>query len=306
MAVRIGFIGFGEVASIFSAAMRSHGAEVAAYDVLLDQKKGKETLQKRCRAEGIKFLPLPDVVGNAEYVLSAVTTREAKKVAENCVPHLRHGQVYVDLNSTCPSVKVELGEVVRPSGADFVEGAVLGAVGAAGAATHVLTGGARGREAAEALTALGLHASFYSEEIGKASMFKMLRSIFSKGMEALILELLIAGKRAGIEKELWKDVSEFMSRNPFERVASNWTRSHAVACERRYDEMVQVRETMREIGLDPLLTMATEAFFDRSRALGLGKVFQEKPESMEAVVEFIEHRLRGSQPGRPPEAEARP
>jgi 3-hydroxyisobutyrate dehydrogenase-like beta-hydroxyacid dehydrogenase len=212
---------------------------------------------------------------------------------------LRKGQVYVDLNSTSPSVKVNLDEVIRKTGAHFVEGAILGAVGATGTATHVLTGGAKGQEIAETLTALGLNVSFYSKEIGKASMFKMLRSIFSKGMEALILELLIAGRRAGIEKDLWKDVSDFMSRTPFDRVASNWTRSHAVAFERRYHEMVQVRETMREIGLDPILTMATEAFFDRSRALGLDQAFPEKPEAAEAVVEYIERRLRGSQPPLP-------
>jgi hypothetical protein len=33
---------------------------------------------------------------------------------------------------------------------------------------------------------------------GKAFMFKILRSIFSRGLETLILELLISGKRAGI------------------------------------------------------------------------------------------------------------
>jgi 3-hydroxyisobutyrate dehydrogenase-like beta-hydroxyacid dehydrogenase len=207
---------------------------------------------------------------------------------------LKPGQVYVDLNSTSPAVKIDADKIIQPTGAHFVEGAILGAVGATGAATHVLTGGAAGREVAETLTRLGLHVSFYSEEIGKASMFKMLRSIFSKGLEALILELLIAGKRAGIEKDLWKDVADFMANNPFERVAANWTQSHAVAYDRRYHEMVQVRQTLREIGLDPMMTAATETFFDRSRAIGLDKAFPKKPDSMDAVVAFMEKRLRGS------------
>ncbi|MCP5118598.1 MAG: NAD(P)-dependent oxidoreductase, partial [bacterium] len=137
-----------------------------------------------------------------------------------------------------PSIKVEIGRTISRSGADFVEGAILGAVGASGADTRILTGGNRGPEAAETLTHLGLRVSFFSSEIGKASTFKMLRSIFSKGFEAVILELLIAGKRAGIEEELWKDVCEFMDQNPFERVAANWTRTHTVAHERRYHEMV--------------------------------------------------------------------
>jgi hypothetical protein len=63
-------------------------------------------------------------------------------------------------------------------------------------------------------------------------------------MEALLLELLIAGRRAGIDEELWKDITELMSKTPFEKTASNWVQTHAVACERRYYEMLQVIETM--------------------------------------------------------------
>ena len=285
VAIRVGFIGFGEVASVFSRAMRERGAEVAAYDIL----------EERVRKGGVRFFPLPDLVKRVDYVLSTATTQVARRVAEDCAPHLKPGQVYVDLNSTSPSVKIEAGKIIQPTGAHFVEGAILGAVGATGAATHILAGGAKGKDAAETLSGLGLRVSFYSPEIGKASMFKMLRSIFSKGLEALILELLIAGKRAGIEKDLWKDVSDFMTRTSFDRVAANWTQSHAVAYDRRYHEMVQVRQTMREIGLDPVMTAATETFFDRSRAIGLDKAFPEKPDSMDAVVAFIERRLRGGE-----------
>lgn len=279
--IRAGFVGFGEVASVFSKSMRKHGAEIAAYDIQ----------EHKVRAGGVPFLPLPELVKRADYVLSTVTTQVAKQVAGDCAPHLKPGQVYVDLNSTSPSVKTEIGKIIQATGADYVEGAILGAVGATGAATHVLSGGPRGREVAETLTNLGLHVSFYSEEIGKASVFKMLRSIFSKGLEAVILELMIAGKRAGIDKDLWKDVSDFMMRAPFDRIAANWAQSHAVAYERRYYEMVQVRQTMREIGLDPVMTTATETFFDRSRAIGLDKAFPAKPDSMDAVVAFMEERL---------------
>ena len=138
-----------------------------------------------------------------------------------------------------PSVKVgfigfgEVGEIIRTSGADFVEGAILGAVGATGAGTHILVGGERGRE-----------------------------------------------------------VADFMTRNPFDRVAPNWVRTHAVAYERRYHEMVQVAETMRELGVEPVMTSGTEAFFRRSLSLGLKDGFPEKPSSMGAVIDFMEKRLR--------------
>lgn len=280
--MRIAFIGFGEVASVFSQRLREHGAEVWAYDV-----------QRKQEAEGVRFGSLAEVVRSAEYVLSTVTTQAAKDAARACAAHLRAGQVYVDLNSTTPSVKQELAGIIRPSGAEFVEGAILGAVGAAGAATRILTGGPKAAEAADTLCRLGLNVRSYSPQIGPASTFKMLRSIFSKGLEALLLELLIAGRRAGLAEDLWKDVVDFMSRHRFEDVASNWVRSHPVAHQRRYHEMVQVLETMRELGVDPVMSRATAAFFERSGSLGLTEAFPEKPGALDAVVEFMERRVGG-------------
>lgn len=291
MAVKVGFIGFGEVASIFSKPMRENGVDVAAYDILLTRSGGRETLSNRVRAEGIQFGSLPEVIAHADYVLSTVTTQVARAAAKECTALLRPGQILVDLNSTAPSIKVEIGEILKAAGIDFVEGAILGAVGATGIKTRILTGGEKGKEVAEAFTRFGLNVSYYDPQIGKASMFKMLRSIFSKGLEALIIELLVAGKRAGIEKDLWKDVSEFMTRNPFEQVAANWVQSHAVAHERRYFEIVQVRETMEEIRIEPVMTSGTEAFFKRSISTGLKDTFPEKPNTMDAVIDFLEKQL---------------
>jgi 3-hydroxyisobutyrate dehydrogenase-like beta-hydroxyacid dehydrogenase len=191
-----------------------------------------------------------------------------------------------------PSIKQEVERLIRPSGAVFVEGALLGAVGVTGAATEVLTGGPSGEQAARELSSeLGLHATFFSEEVGKASTFKMLRSIFSKGLEALLLEFLTAGERAGMREALWKEVSDLLAKHPFEKVAGNWIVSHVSAHERRYHEMVQVTEVMRALGIEPVMTEATEAFFRRSGTLDLARSFAGKP-AMDQVIRVFEERLR--------------
>jgi len=290
-AIRISVIGFGEVGACFSKALHSKGAELRAYDRLLEKAEG-DKIRSRMEQAGAQPGSLREVVEAGEVVLSTVTTQHAASVAERCVELLRPGQFYVDLNSTSPATKVEIGRILEPSGCDFVEGAILGAVGATGADTRILTGGEEGARVAELLSQYGLNVSYYSAEIGKASMFKMLRSIFSKGMETLLLELLIAGKRAGIDADLWADITDFMQKKPFAAIGGNWIQTHAVAYERRYHEMVQVIETMREIGIDPIMTDATTAFFKRSLALDLDSAFREKPKSFEAVVEHMEKRLR--------------
>jgi 3-hydroxyisobutyrate dehydrogenase-like beta-hydroxyacid dehydrogenase len=291
---RVSFLGFGEVASAFSKAVLDKGAEVAVYDVNLTRPGGMARLEQRARAPGIRFRPLAEAVQAADLVLSTVRPQTALDAARECAPHLKPGQMYVDFNTTSPAVKLEIARVIAASGADFVEGAILGAVGATGASTLSLTGGEKGRGAAEALVRLGLRVVFYDAELGKASRFKMLRSVFSKGLEALLLEFLVAGRRAGMEQQLWDEVvRDLTAKAPFDRVASNWIETHPAACVRRHHELLEVLETLRELGVDPVMTGATEAFFRRSCLLGVADGFTERPASASAVIGVLETKLGG-------------
>ncbi|MGH8708193.1 MAG: DUF1932 domain-containing protein, partial [Burkholderiales bacterium] len=237
--------------------------------------------------------PLADALRGASLVLSTVTTSVALDAARQCAPHLAAGQTYVDLNATDPAAKLEVERVITPTGAAFVEGAILGAIGVSGAKTEILLGGPHARGAERLLAVeLGLNARFYSERVGQASMFKMLRSVFSKGLEALLIEFLVAGERAGIRDDLWREVTGLMAQHPFERTAGNWVRSHATAHARRHVEVQQVAGVLRQLGLEPVMTAATQAFFERSCALGLQENFPETPAAMDAVVRYFNERLQ--------------
>ena len=289
---KIGFIGFGEVGYTFSRAMNEAGADITAYDILLDDPKRADEVKKRILESGSHVGTLEDVLGNNTHILSTVTTQAAKEAAETCAPMLKPGHTYIDLNSTSPSVKVNISKIIEPTGGEFVEGAILGAVGVTGAKTRIFTGGVKGREVAEMLNGVGMNVQFYSPEIGKASTFKMLRSIFSKGVEVLLLEMMVAGRRAGIEMDLWEDITNFMASKSFDRIGANWMQSHAVAHERRYYEMLQVIETMSEIGIEPMMTERTAAYFKQSIDMEMKKAFAAKPGSFNEVIEFIESNLK--------------
>jgi len=279
--LRVAFVGFGEVAAAFGAALAARGAQVRAYDV-----------RARPAAAQVAFLPLAQALEGASLVLSTVTTSVALDAARQCAPHLRAGQTYVDLNATDPGVKVEVERAIAPSGAAFVEGAILGAVGVSGAKTEILLGGPHARGAERVLAGeLGLNARFYSDALGRASMFKMLRSVFSKGLEALLIEFLVAGERAGIRDDLWREVTTLMANHPFEKTAGNWVRSHATAHERRHHEVQQVAGVLRQLGLEPVMTAATEKFFARSGTLALGQKFRETPAALDEVIRYFNERL---------------
>jgi len=290
--MRVAFVGFGEVAAAFAQAFVAAGAKVSAYDVLLEADDGAAHLAARAGGTPVAFAVLGEALRDARYVFSTVTTDVAREAALACRPQLAPGQVWVDLNATEPAVKREIAAIVEPSGATFVEGALLGAVGVSGAKTELLLGGAAGAATARTLAAnFGLNVRHYSDEVGKASTYKMLRSVFSKGMEALLIEFLVAGERAGMRAELWAEVVELLGRERFEKVATNWVCSHALAHERRWHEMVQVEKVLREIGIEPLMTSATEEVFRRSVELDLRAAFIARPTSMEPVIRFFDQRM---------------
>ena len=290
----IGFVGFGEVASRFAEALAQGGAKVLAYDVLLEKEGGRSALQGRVRGTAPEFVPLAELGERAEIVLSTVTTDVALAAARACAPVLRRGQAFVDLNATSPQVKRDIAAAVGSTGVDFVEGAILPLVNVAGARSQVLVCGPRAADVAARLNALGLNFRDYGADIGRASSFKMLRSVFSKGVEALLVECMLAARRAGVEADLWREIVGTVDAAPFEEVGGNWVRTHGTAHARRWHEMVQVAELLQGLGVDAPMTRGTLAVFERSTRAGLKDAFAAAPATHSDVIAALEQRLAPS------------
>src|ERR1035438_8512060 len=93
--IKIGFIGFGEVASCFSEALVRNGAEVYAFDSKVLNEGGVELLQARSRVHGIEFCDLPRLVSSVDIILSTVTSASAVGAARSCLPYLDKRHTYV-------------------------------------------------------------------------------------------------------------------------------------------------------------------------------------------------------------------
>jgi len=292
---KIGVLGFGEAGAAFAGALAAAGARVYSYDLLWDDAGEAISSRHREAQPGIEFCGLSELLAAAEIVLSTVTTDAALQAARACLPGIGPGQIYCDLNSTAPRVKREIDALYAASGAAFVEGAILGAIGVSGARSKILLGGEHAQPLSAKLNSLGLVTLAYSREIGKASTFKMLRSVFSKGLEALLVEFLMAGRKAGLERDLWREIAELMSGDRFDKVARNWVCSHAVAHQRRLHEMQQVDELLTEMGLESIMTAATTRFFERSTRLELGAAFARRPNDIEDTVDALLNRISTEQ-----------
>ncbi|GEO07459.1 hypothetical protein AAE02nite_51230 [Adhaeribacter aerolatus] len=287
MDYKIGIIGFGTVGSVLAAIFKRTGTPFAVYDTLLEAPASKAAILAKAQEHNAQMLALPDLIAQSTHLISAVTTQVAETVATACLPYLQENQFFIDCNSTSPGIKINIQNIIHTGKANFVEGVITNAVNPGDTSIQVLIGGDQGEEIAALLQQGGIKAKFYAKEVGKASMFKMLRSIFSKGVEVLLLEMLVAAQKAGIQSDLWQEITAFIDSKPFAEIGETWMKSHAVAYERRYYEMQQVIDTMQEIGASPILTTATLQYFKQSMALDLKSFFPQAPVNAEAVIAVL-------------------
>jgi 3-hydroxyisobutyrate dehydrogenase-like beta-hydroxyacid dehydrogenase len=135
----------------------------------------------------------------------------------------------------------------------------------------MLLGGPRAAEALADLQALGFNASVGSGELGTVAALKLCRSVVMKGMEALMVESLLAARRYGVEREVLASLQQsYPGLDWSTQPTYCWTRvmQHGA---RRAEEMRESAATVREAGIEPRMASATadlQAWFAGLRAEG--------------------------------------
>jgi 3-hydroxyisobutyrate dehydrogenase-like beta-hydroxyacid dehydrogenase len=267
---RLCFIGFGEAGQAIASGLRETGIEaVAAWDILFPSADGTK-LKQTGETMGVRLAnSAADAARRADIIVSAVTAASSLEAARSVEPRLSGNPYFLDINSVSPGRKQETEKLLGAK-ARYVDVAILAPIHPARHQTPLLLAGPHAAAVMPLLIdELEMRGAIGGDEVGHAAGLKMIRSVMIKGIEALTLECFLAAKRAGIVDEValslknnyptldWDKVIEYN----IERMAS-----HGV---RRADEMDQVAETLRELGIDPLMATATSF---RQREMGqIGK-----------------------------------
>jgi 3-hydroxyisobutyrate dehydrogenase-like beta-hydroxyacid dehydrogenase len=264
------FIGFGEAGQALASGLREAGvARVAAWDILFPVAEG-EKLRRAGESIGVRLAnSAADAVGGADIVVSAVTAASSFEAAQSVKPHLAGQPFYLDINSISPGRKQEtakdLGDVAK-----YVDVAVMAPVYPARHRTPMLLAGACAETIAPILGEFDMRISIAGPEIGAAAAIKMVRSVMIKGMEALTLECFLAATRAGVTDQVIASLSKSFPTFDWTKIIAYNLERMASHGTRRAAEMEEVADTLRELGVEPLMAMAT---VERQREMGiLGRV----------------------------------
>lgn len=259
------FIGFGEAGQAIASGLREAGVgRMTAWDILLPQREGAElvrageTIGVHCAASAA------DAVRGADIIVSAVTAASSLEAARSVKPYLTGRPYLLDINSVSPARKQATAKLIGTN-ARYIDVAVIAPIHPARHQTPMLLAGPDAAILLSPLGALGMRVSVAGAEVGAASAIKMIRSVIIKGIEALTLECFLAAARAGVVDEVAASLKNNYPDLDWSKIIPYNLERMARHGERRAAEMEEVAETLRELGVEPLMSNAA---VKRQREMG--------------------------------------
>jgi 3-hydroxyisobutyrate dehydrogenase-like beta-hydroxyacid dehydrogenase len=166
---------------------------------------------KRAERAGMKPIESDDaLIAQADFFLSIVPPGDALALARRLTPALARSTrkpIYVDLNAVAPETAVAIGDVVKTSGARYVDGGIIGAPPSVNYSPKLYLAGDDAKSV-ERLTAYGLTIRTVHGAIGAASGLKMSYAGLTKGLTAIGTAMILGAIRADCADELRTELAE--------------------------------------------------------------------------------------------------
>lgn len=242
--MRLAVLGLGEAGSIYAQGFIGIGAEVAGFD----------PAETATPAGVHRAGDVAEAVVGADLVISLVTAAHAVGVAREAAASLASGALYADLNTSSPELKREVGAALGEAADRFVDVAVIGSVPQNGPQTALLVSGPAAEEAATFFRGLGAPVEAMGGDAGDATRRKILRTVFMKGLGAVITEAVDAGTVAGEQDWVREQIAAELvgGQSAVDRL-DRGTRKHAL---RRAHESAAAAELLTSLGVAPVVTAA--------------------------------------------------
>ena len=254
----VGLIGYGEVGRILAEDLRHQDIKVAAYDVKLRSDQSGRSLRDHAKQHGVTLMAShSDLAAQSDFIVSAVTASQAVPVAKACAAAVSKGAWYLDFNSASPGAKQRAAAMIDGAGGRYVEGAVMTSVPPYRIKVPLLLGGADATALAPLLNDLGFAAKVASDKLGVASAVKMCRSVMIKGLEAMVIESFTTARAYGVEDAVLASLKETFPGIDWEKQGAYFFQRVIEHGHRRSEEVREVAETVREIGLTPWSAQGT-------------------------------------------------
>jgi len=287
--MKLGFIGFGEAAFEMAAGLKVHGLEkIAAYDPLWNHPVYGKLVRERAEQAQVKLENSLECLFNLEEInilIVAVPANKAYEVSETVKPYIKNELVYIDVSASSPNVKQNINDNIKEKGAYFVDAAMMGPLPVYKHKVPILASGEGTDAFIDFMSPYDMNITKVSENPGDASAVKLIRSIFMKGLPALLLEMLEAASEFNVEELVINSLSETMNAKTFEETMNRLVTGTSIHALRRSIELEGSIEMLESSNLSSVMSRAARDKLKLLAEINLKEKFQGKtPESWLDVI----------------------
>ncbi len=282
----IGLVGFGEAAQAFTRGWRQAGMllSIATYDVLFDHAATRVRKVATCDQSDVSPVFSPDqLAGTSRVIISAVTADQVEIAAESIGP-LSREVPYFDINSAAPAKKKRAAAII---GESYLDVAVLSPVVPKLHKSPTLIAGPLAEVQEGLIQQHFPNAEIVSREVGAASLVKMIRSVFVKGLESITMECALAAYRAGLAERIFPSLDDVLRFTEMKALADYTMERVAKHGLRRSVEMMEVCDTLADLGAPSWMSQGsvkTEALVGN---LNLSEQFGDLPQNAEQIATAV-------------------
>jgi 3-hydroxyisobutyrate dehydrogenase-like beta-hydroxyacid dehydrogenase len=293
----VGFLGFGKAASIFVEDLNEAGLNcITVYDKNWDVEPYNAAIMQNAEKLSARIVCSPsELASRAMMVISMVTPASSEEAARNIVPYLSDNSFFIDMNSSSPMTKrrcYDYISAINPT-IHYLDGCILGAVSEKRIRTPVLLCGQSANQAKEFLNSYGANIEVVEGLPGSASAVKMIRSVFMKGIEVLLIEALHAARAYNIQSQFVDTIKDTFETLTFNQLINMLVTTHAIHGKRRQGEMQEVIDTLKAQNVDAKMSESTLEKFRWSTEFALAEFFHNMlPNEYDSVIEAIYTKSR--------------
>ncbi len=267
----VGFIGLGNMGGRMSRCIVRGGGAVLGYDtnpaVIGDAGAASaSSIGALVDACDLVLLSLPD-----SNVVEAVVLG-----SDGVLEHTRSGQVVIDLSTAAPESTRRIGSLLAAKGADYLDAGISGGAAAADTGTLTLMVGGDERVLDKVRSTLDHFSSnvFYVGPSGAGHTTKLLNNFLNAVSLAATAEVMVAGKKAGLDLAILLEVLNkssgvnFATLNRFPKIITGDYLKGGLTNTLMMKDVVLYTEMASQLGIASLNSAGPLASFGLAKALG--------------------------------------
>lgn len=249
----VAILGLGEAGSHFARDLAALGVKVQGWD----------PQPKRTLPEGFQWSASnAAAVQGADVIFSVNLSEVSIEVAEEVLPVLHPQQLFLEMNTSSPTKKQQIAQILTPSGVQFVDTAIMGPVPPSGIRTPMLAAGPGAELFRQKMVPFLLQIEVLPDsDVGTAAQLKLLRSIVYKGIAGVIYEAVEAGKVFGKERYIRDQIRSIIGGK--DELINRFVEGTFTHAARRKEEMAALVEMLNENGLEAWMSKGARAQLDQ-------------------------------------------